>query len=231
MADNPQDRLEEETPEFNPAEMDQTIELNDIVAEPTDIELDAISVEKTALDLDDLAVGAADEDEDEEEEIIELTEEVAGPDAGVDAGAGGAGEEAEALDLSGLEQSRGGQSDEAADEALFVDSDEDLDDEWLTEEAGADPLDDLDDLDDLEAAAAEEEIDKELNDYFDLQETDEFVSLGKEAGFEASEPAITPEMLDAALERVLSKMYGEKIEQLIADTVEKKLAEKTESLK
>src|SRR6056297_3627049 len=100
MADNPQDRLEEESPEFNPAEMDQTIELNDIVAEPTDIELDAISVEKTALDLDDLAVGAADEDE--EEEIIELTEEVAGPDEGMDTGSREAGEEAEALDLSGL---------------------------------------------------------------------------------------------------------------------------------
>lgn len=226
MADNPQDRLEEETPEFNPAEMDQTIELNDIVAEPTDIELDAISVEKTELELDDLTFGAADADE--EEEIIELTEEVAGPDVGTDTGSRGAGEEAEALDLSGLEQSGGGQSDEAADEALFVDSDEDLDDEWLTKEAGADPLQDLDDL---EAAAAAEEIDKELNDYFDLQETDEFVSLGKEAGFEASEPAITPEMLDAALERVLSRMYGEKIEQLIADMVEKKLAEKTDRLK
>jgi len=219
MADNPEDRLEEEATESNKAEMDKTIELDEIVAEPTDIELDAISAAETQLELDDLALGPSGEDEDEE--IIELTEEVVGPDMGADSDSGTSGGEWEALDLSGLEQA---DEDEEADEELFVEPAADLDDEWLTEESGEDPLEDS------EAAAAEAEIDKELEDYFDLQETDEFISLGREAGVEASEPAITPEMLDAALERVLNKMYGEKIEQLVADMVEKKLAEKTDRL-
>ena len=66
MADNPEDRLEEEATESNKAEMDKTIELDEIVAEPPDIELDAISAAKTELELDDLAVGPSGEDEDEE---------------------------------------------------------------------------------------------------------------------------------------------------------------------
>lgn len=206
MADNPEDRLKKTAMESNNAEMDEPIELEDIASETTNIELDSI------------ALGTTDEAEDEE--IIELTEEVVGSAREADSEAAGSGGEADALDLSGFEQ-----ADEEEEEELFVDSDADLDDEWLTEEAGAALPDDP------EAAAAEAEIDKDLDDYFDLQETDEFISLEREAGVEeSSEPTITPEMLDAALERVLNKMYGEKIEQLIAEMVEKKLAEKTDRL-
>ena len=203
MADNPEDRLEEKAAESNNAEMDEPIKLDDIASEPTDIELD------------DIAIGATDEDE----EIIELTEEVIGSARQADSEATGSGGEAETPHLTGFEQ-----ADEETEEELFVDPDADLDEEWLTEEAGTASSYDS------EAAAAEADIDKELEDYFDLQETDEFISLGREAGIEESEPTITPEMLDAALERVLSKMYGEKIERLIAEMVEKKLAEKADRL-
>jgi len=167
------------------------------------------------IELSDIAVGTSDEDE----EIIELTEEVVDEAMGAISNARGTGDGEEELDLS-------------EDGELFGDKDQadaerTEDSGWLSPDSS-----DEESLADVSAAEVEDFLDQELDEYFGEDETEASESLSEPLNSDstpdqppaAPEIPVSPEMLDAALERVVRNLYGKRVEEIIKDMINERVA-------
>ena len=105
------------------------------------------------------------------------------------------------------------------------------------------PADDIQEADDedLDPLAATAELEEGLDDDFHEEEDDFVDSLGMEIGTEEEEDGtamdlpegldIAPEQLDAALERVIQKMFYDKIDRVLVSVIEKRVKREINRIK
>lgn len=220
MADNSEDRRERgmQSIPADAADADEPIDLDEPIELGKTIDLDE------PIDLDDIAVGTSDEDQ----EIIELTEEVVDEAIGAVSSATGSSSDDRELDLSG--------TGELSWEQDMPEGGEDGPGGLWPEEGFGDtdlesPEDDTA-ADDTEDRTLEADISRNLDDFFSLEDKSEKDSGGAAAGQDQEGAVLaTPEMLDAALERVVQRLYEDKIEKILKDMIEKRLSEDMSQLK
>lgn len=166
------------------------------------------------IELSEMTVGISPEDE----AIIDLTEEiVGGAFAGFSGATGKIQEEEQVLDLSGKDSCDPNVPfPEPADE--FSDAD--------SNRAAASPLN-----------AIEDDIAKELDNYFQIEE--ETQNLLREpaaakapvSGNDADPVTVTSDQFDDALERVVRKVFGDRIERILNEVIERTVSDEIEILK
>lgn len=173
------------------------------------------------IELSDIAIGTTQEDE----EIIELTEEVLDEAMGAVSSATGDSEEGETLDLSEAEKFGAGETFE--DSALSKGEDAVTPQEPLS-------------LDEEESEEVEEHISQELDDFFGEDETGQFAPSAPETGQPPEEAAEserpsgpdTPHTeLEATIERVIEEKFADRFEKMFADIIDARLKESMEQLK
>jgi len=183
------------------------------------------------IELSDIAIGTTQEDE----EIIELTEELLDEAMGAVSSATGDSEEGETLDLSEAEKFGAGETFE--DSALSKG------------EAAVTPQEPLS-LDEEESEEVEEHISQELDNFSgegepgqftpSAPETDQPPEEGAESarpsgpGAESEQPSEpdTPQTeLEATIERVIEEKLADRFEKMFADIIDARLKESMEQLK
>ncbi len=173
------------------------------------------------IELSDIAIGTTQEDE----EIIELTEEVLDEAMGAVSSATGDSEEGETLDLSEAEKFGAGET--------FEDSSLSKGEDAVTPQ---EPLN----LDEEESEEVEEHISQELDDFFGEDEPGQFTPSAPETGqppeeaAESERPAgpDTPHTeLESTIERVIEEKFADRFEKMIADIIDARLKESMEQLK
>lgn len=175
--------------------------------------------EKEIIELSEIAVGTSAEDN----EIIELTEDLV--DEARDAISGATREtpdESRELELSddlfSEPESFSGQEQETAEKADLISESRDLD----IPEKQPD-------------ADIEQDIARELDNYFPLDEepSGDIAGAGETGTEKGPEPGvdITDQQLQDALERVIERKYGQKIEEMVSEIVRLKISEDIENIK
>ncbi|HMA84620.1 MAG TPA: hypothetical protein VKN73_02875 [Desulfosalsimonadaceae bacterium] len=166
------------------------------------------------IELSDITIGTTQEDE----EIIELTEEVLDEAMGAVSSATGDSEEGEELDLSAAEQY--GAAGDLWDSALIDES---------SDVAPQEPLD----LDQEESEEVEEHISQELDNYFGEDEPAQYKpsAVGPETPSETAEPEPSHKELESTIERVIEEKFADRFEKMFTDIIDARLQESMEQLK
>lgn len=174
------------------------------------------------IELSDIAVGTTQEDE----EIIELTEEVVDEAMGAVSRTTGDADEGEVLDLSEAEKMGLGDA--------------------LTSPASGGAEGETDSVEERVAAVeetneVEEHISHELDDYFGSEETFGVEASSAKAEIDAAstvvesdqpvDTAMPSEELESKIERVIEEKLSERIEKIFSDIIEARLKESMEQLK
>lgn len=184
---------------------------------------DVMNTDPDVIELSDIAIGISPEDD----AIVELTEEVIGEALNGFAGAVREvmQEDEEFLDLS-------------EDETIASEDDQEKEEQESVPDESDEPIE-------LKTEDIEEDLSKELDDYFEAEEEaeDEKEEM-PEPSFpsEESEPDATDKLTDekisvsdkdieAVVEQVIHKMYSEKINRLIDEMIEKKVSNEVDRLK
>jgi hypothetical protein len=177
-------------------------------------------VKDDVIELSDITIGTTQEDE----EIIELTEEVLDEAMGAVSSATGDSAEGEELDLSEAEKFGVGGS---------------LGDSVLSgEEGDVAPQEPLD-LDQEESEEVEEHISQELDNYFEEDEPVQYKpsAIEPETPPETAEPVPPPgpapsqTELESTIERVIEEKFADRLEKMLADIIDARLKESMEQLK
>ncbi len=175
--------------------------------------------EKEIIELSEIAVGTSAEDN----EIIELTEDLV--DEARDAISGATQEKPDesrelelSRDLLSEPESFTNQEQETAEKADLISESQDLD---IPEKQ---PDSDI-----------EQDIARELDNYFPLDEepSGDIAGSGETGSEKGPEPDvdITDQQLQDALERVIERKYGRRIEEMISEIVRLKISEDIENIK
>lgn len=180
------------------------------------------------IELSDMAVGISPEDE----PIIDLTEDLV--DEAIKGSSGASGEMDagdERLDLSDQKEQSPDSQDTPADASPA--SEQPADDSDVAALSGGDSIE-----------AIESDIAKELDNYFQLEEETQELLNGRagepisQAKSDAEKPQspeyrlnVTPDQFEAALERVIRKMFGEKIDHILQEVVERTVSDEVGELK
>ncbi|MBS3758305.1 MAG: hypothetical protein KGY61_06545 [Desulfobacterales bacterium] len=175
------------------------------------------------IELSDIAVGTTQEDE----EIIELTEEVLDEAMGAVTRTTGEDDNEEVLDLSEAEQS------DIGDAAALSEPEGGEDGAFGSEEPIASA--------EKESEEVEEQISHELDDYFGVdepvkeavpEEQTEMAPASMES--EPDQPldeSASSEALEAKIERVIEEKFAERMEKVFSEIIEARLKENMEQLK
>lgn len=174
------------------------------------------------IELSDMAVGISPEDE----PIINLTEDLV--DEAIAGFSGASGRMEVGDELLDLSEKRG-----AANDPEMPASASPVGDSEAGEFSGADSIE-----------AIEADIARELDNYFQLEEETQEL-LNEPAAEPSAEPEnppasdapaeprmkVTPDQFEAALERVIRKMFGEKIDRILEEVIERTVSDEVGDLK
>ena len=167
------------------------------------------------IELSDIAIGTTEEDE----EIIELTEEVVDEAMEAVSDTREDGDGPREIDLSG--------SDGFFHTREPAGEDDTGQDQWQPSEAVETHEESLSGIstEDVEGF-----LDQELDAYFGEEEAEAFefqpaADAGEKKPGTATGMNVSPDMLDAALERVITKLYADRVEKIIKDMIDKRVSE------
>lgn len=182
------------------------------------------------IELSDIAIGTTPEDE----RIIELTEDL------VDSAIEGVSRATGRMDLGDeiLDLTPGARGEQAADGVAQADAP----DHHRTDDPGDMDIVARDSVDSIE-----EDIAKELDNYFQIEEEtqdlldepipknvplpESDIVSGRGERFPEESLQLTRNQLESAIERVIQKMYGEKIDRILNEVIERVVTDDIERLK